>query len=232
MCSFVSVGILLVLLALLVYNGCTPLEPFVSMPTRFTPPLTRDTTNCTANKTKCCPAAYHYPQEQCSGFDFTQPSNFNTSITLTVPSSIEPPSVPVCRVNKMTNAQRNSLSVPQNITFGDNTNNTNLATKLGAGAKQHMQSMCRVSKQVDTVQQNIDALNLVITTANANAVQNSVASEAQMGQTTALKKQAKQFWGSYCDGYTYQDRAINRECASLKSFAEPLTPKTLPTGSD
>lgn len=232
MCSFVSVGILLVLLALLVYNACTPLEPFVSMPTRFTPPLTRDTTNCTADKTKCCPAAYHYPQEQCSGFDFTQPSNFNTSITLTVPSSIEPPSVPVCRVNKMTDAQRNALSVPQNIAFGDNTNNTNLATKLGEGANQHMRTMCRVSQQADTVQQNIDALNALITTANANAAQNSVASEAQRGQTTAQKQQAKQVWDRYCDGYTYQDPAINTECASLKNFAEPPTRTTLPTGSD
>ena len=138
----------------------------------------------------------------------------------------------MCRVNKITDAQRNALSVPQNIAFGDNTNNTNLATKLGEGANQHMQSMCRVSRQADTVQQNIDALNALITTANANAAQNSVASEAQRGQTTALKQQAKQVWDRYCDGYTYQDPVINTQCASLTIFAEPPTHTTLPTGSD
>ena len=229
MCSFVSVGVLLVLLALLAYNGYNGYngwnthEPFVSLPTRFTPPLTKDTVECTADKTKCCPAAYHYPQEQCSGFDFTRPSNFNTSLTLTVPSSVEPPSVPVCKVNKMTDAQRNALSVPQNISLSEN---TNLASELGAGANQHMQAMCQISQQADTVQHNIDALNAVIATANANAAQNSRDSVAQNGRTTAQKQQAKQMWNNYCDGYVYQDTAINRECASLGNFAKP------PTGMD
>lgn len=230
MCSFVLIGVFVILLLLLLPH-CIH-ESYVSMPAEWNKPIVEgDTSDCTKDPQKCCPAMLHYPPELCSGFQFTRPSNFNRTMTVGVsPATQSPPTLPSCKVNKMTPSELASLSVPHNVVFGTKS----FDTMLGDEATVQMQKLCHISKRADDVQESVDRLEDTIVRDNAKAARNQSASQRLSGRDATQKNRAGRTWDAYCKDYTYTDPEINRQCDSLSSYARPAdasAPDLLPTGA-
>lgn len=230
MCSFVFIGVLVLLLSLLISHCIQLHESYVSMSVKWSKPIETDATNCTKDPQKCCPALFHYPPGQCNGFEFARPAHFNRTMAVGVSPTAQTPTLPSCKVNRMTPTERTSLSVPHNVVFGSKT----FDTMLGDEASAQMQKLCRISKHADNVQKSVDRLEQTIAKDNAKAEQNQNASQRLSGRDAAQKNRAKQTWDAYCDKYTYKDPHINQQCHSLVAFTRPAEATAsdhLPTGA-
>lgn len=212
MCSVLSIGVLVVMLALVVYACAARAEGFKTL---FSISKDLQPEKCTQDTSKCCPAAYNTPK--CTGFDFARPSNFNDTIKLASPASANAPTLPSCKVNKMTTAQRQQLGVPQSLLF----ESTSFAEMVGQEANTQLQTMCDESARVDEVLGKVQALEEVISTANATAHSNTSASQDLNTQDSDQKSQATQLWNTHCADHTYQDTVVNEQCDALKVYALP-----------
>lgn len=229
MCSFVFVGVFVILLLLLISHGMQLHESYVSMSVKWNKPIEKDFTHCTEDPQKCCPGLFHYPPEQCSGFEFARPSHFNSTMAVAVSPSAQSPMLPACKVNRITPVERTSLSVPRNVMFGSKT----FDTMLGDEASVQMQKLCHISTRADNVQKSVDQLEQTIATDNTKAEQNQTSSQRLNGRHGAQQNRAKHTWDAYCNKYTYKDPHINQQCHALAAFTAPVegaTSTQLPTG--
>ena len=211
MCSVISIAVLVVVLALVFYACATRAEGFVSL---FNISKDLQPERCTQDTSKCCPAAYY--TKKCTGFDFARPSNFNDTIKLASPASLNAPTLPSCKVNKMTQAQRQQLGLPQSLHFDSDRDgtSTSLAEMVGQEANSQMLTMCKESAKVQ-------ALEKVISAANATARSNTGASNDLNTQDSDQKSQAAQMWRVHCMDHLYQDQVVNDQCLALHEYALP-----------
>jgi hypothetical protein len=217
MYSVVSTGILVIVLALVIYTCAMQAEGFITL---FNLSQDLHPANCTRDPSKCCPGAYNTPR--CTGFDFARPSNFNDTIKLPGPASANAPTLPSCSVNRMTADQRRQLELPQNLLFANSGGeSTSLSEMLGKEAHAQLQTMCDESARVDAVRGKVRALENDISMVNTTAHRNMSASQDLNTQDSDHKYRALQLWRTHCEDHTYQNAVVNDQCNAVHEFALP-----------
>lgn len=175
---------------------------------------TYKTSDCMKNKNECCPAAYPYTDHPCTKFKFAQPSNFNHSMTVPVPTTPTTAALPTCEVNRMTPQQEALMAMPQHFQLGTRPFSDILHTE----ANTHLQKMCRTGLQsTATVQQYIDSLDDTIQTARTEATQNKGVATHLNNLDERNKEKALRIWNRHCS--SSEKETIKNACDQLKQFA-------------
>ena len=176
---------------------------------------TYNTNNCIKNNNECCPAAYPYAENPCTTFKFAQPSNFNHSMTVRVPTTpATVATLPACEVNRMTPRQEALMAMPQHVQLGTQS----FSDVLYNEANTHLGKMCSTGVQsTATVQQYVDSLNTTIQTAHTEAKQNKDAAIQLNKRDQLNKEKALRIWNQYCS--RSEKKHIKKACDQLKQFA-------------